>query len=43
MDWTNPVDPAKSTQSNLIKWVGLDNWVDMGLKNATPDPTQKTH
>jgi hypothetical protein len=53
MDWTNPVDPVKSTQSNSKKWVGSDNWVDMSLKNGKPtkkieyraksDPTQKTH
>jgi hypothetical protein len=36
MDWTNPIDSAKSTQSNSKKWVGSDNWVDMGLKNKIP-------
>jgi hypothetical protein len=53
MDWVNPVDPVKSTQSNPKKRVGLDNWVYMSLKNekptqkigfrAKPDPAQKTH
>jgi hypothetical protein len=53
MDWANPVDPAKSIQSNPKKWVGSDNWVDMSLKNekptqkigfqAKPYPTQKIH
>jgi hypothetical protein len=48
MDWTNLVDPTQSK-----KWVGLDNWVDMSLKNAKPtqkigfraklNPTQKIH
>jgi hypothetical protein len=51
MDWANPVDSVKSTQSNLEKWVGSDNWIDMGLKNEKPkqkiglraksDPIQK--
>jgi hypothetical protein len=53
MDWANLIDPVKSTQSNPKKWIGSDNWVDMGLKNekrtqkigfrAKPDPTYKTH
>jgi hypothetical protein len=53
MDWTNPVNPAKPTQSNPKQWVGSDNWVDVGLKNekptqkigfwAKPDPTHETH
>jgi hypothetical protein len=52
MDWTNPIDSAKSTQSNPKKWVGSDNWVNMGLKNKNShtkigfrtklDPTKKS-
>jgi hypothetical protein len=38
MDWANSVDPAKSTQYNIKKWVGLDNWVDMSLENKKPTP-----
>jgi hypothetical protein len=52
MDWANPLNPVKSTQSNLKKWVGSGKWMDMDFKNEKPikngfrvksDPTQKTH
>jgi hypothetical protein len=26
IDWTNSLDPVKSTQSNHNKWVGLGKW-----------------
>ena len=53
MDWANPLDPVKPTQSNPKKWIGSGKWVDMDFKNekpikkigfrVKPDPTQKTH
>jgi hypothetical protein len=36
MDWTNPIDPVKLTQSNSKKWVGLDKWVNIDFKNEKP-------
>jgi hypothetical protein len=36
MDLANPLDPVKSTQSNLKKWVGLGKWVDMDFKIEKP-------
>jgi hypothetical protein len=39
IDWVNPVDPVKSTQSNPTQKSGSDNWVYMSLKNEKP--TQK--
>jgi hypothetical protein len=44
MDWANPIDPIKSTQSNPKKWVGTGYWVDMDFKMSgfiQPDPLLK--
>jgi hypothetical protein len=53
MDWANPLDPVKPTQSNPKKWVGSGKSVDMDFKNekpikkfglrVKPDSTQITH